>query len=75
MTSQSPIEPPRKIFWTLGWSSFLVGILLFACGYYLASNEIAHIMGMIMVTLGGIGFGIGGRVLISCWLGLRKSKR
>lgn len=69
------IEPPRRIFWVLGWLSLAFGLVFLMCGYYLAHEDIARTFGMILATLGGIGFGVGGRILASCYVGLKKSRR
>ena len=76
MPPQQPkIEPPRRIFWIIGWTSLVFGMVLLGCGYYLAHENIAHMLGLILATLGGIGFGCGGRLLASCYMGWKKSQR
>jgi hypothetical protein len=71
----SYIQPPRRIFWILGVASLLTGLALFAGGLSLSGNEAWRMLGLVMIGLGGVGTGIGGRVLVSCWIGLRKSQQ
>lgn len=51
------------------------GLALFAGGLSLAAVPNWKMLGLVMIGLGGVGTGIGGRVLVSCWIGLRKSQR
>ena len=73
--TRSPIEAPRRIFWILGTAALLLGLALFAGGLSLSASDNWRVLGLVMIGVGGFGTGIGGRVLVSCWIGLRKSKR
>lgn len=75
MTKLPPIEPPRRIYMMIGWVVFLLGIAMLAGGYHLSHANIARGFGLVMVSLGGVGMGAGGRLLFSYWMGMRKSRR
>lgn len=71
----SRIQSPRRIFWILGAAALLLGLALFAGGLSLSASDNWRVLGLVMIGLGGFGTGIGGRILVSCWIGLRKSQR
>lgn len=70
-----PIQAPRPIFWLFGGVAFVLGIGLLAGGISLRSHFTDSFGALVMIGVGGILMGAGGRMLVSCYIGLRKSKK
>lgn len=69
------IEPPRNIFWIGGGLLLFLGLCLAGFGLWIDSASSWRIFGLVMIGLGGMMFGVGVRILGSCYVGLRKSRR